>query len=181
MIGMVVALTGCKGNVDVNDSKAVKEALQGKWEINEAKELLSKSMGEELKIKKCDSEMEFNDSKLKLMFDFDVDGEQDGVKMSFGMKMNLKGSYKVKDGKIEADLKNADFDITKLELPEEITKQLEATGMSTDDIKSQMKIAMKQQMNTDDLKVFGKMEILSITDSELVIDDEGNELHLTRK
>lgn len=161
MLAVAMFAQGSVSSIDINNNDELKKALIGEWTGDVPTSLLgipeeaNVSGNVTLGIKTN------NDMDMTMM----INAAPQGITISAIVMVN--GTYTIENGALKMDAKEADFDIIRLDLPEQMEKMLKAQGMTKDQLIVMMKGEMSKHLNKDSFKDMN-FSVKQITEDTLI-------------
>lgn len=175
MLTMILlsASTATAKPINLDDTKAVTNAIIGEWALNVAD--IMDEMPEGMETADATIHFQKGDQVTLLIF---VSGQAEGI--SLKIKVTANGKWTLNDRKINIGKMKSKLELTDIILPEEYKMQLAAMGMNEDSLKKMFESKMENPL--DDNSLIGDLIIESINDTTMTLtDDEGKTATLKRK
>ena len=160
--------------IDLNDVDGVSYALLGKWTTDPA--TLLKDLPADVKDASClltfNNDYSFN---LTVMLNGSVE------QMDMEMKLTLDGVWNYeKGGKLKVDDLKPHLELTDIKIPSDMMDQLALLGQTEASVKQMFNKMLnekaKDYMSSEELKKLNELNILSINESTMVVDNDSEKV-----
>lgn len=164
--------------IDLNNVNAATKGIIGKWSADPV--ILLKELPDEVKDAKCFFTFQKGNPFNMTML---LRGSAEG--MMLDIKITFDGVWRYEaGGKMKIDDLNPQVELTDLTIPESMKEQLKASGLTEATIKQMFNdmfsAKAKQMIEDEDISALQDFTILSLNDTEMVIDGDGDSVTLKK-
>lgn len=163
---------------DLNDVDGVANALLGKWTTDPA--VMLKELPADVKKASCLLTFTKGDRfNLTVLLNGSVE------QMDMEMKLTLDGVWNYeKGGKLKVDDLKPHLELTDIKIPSDMMDQLALLGQTEASVKQMFNRMLneraKDYMSSEELKKLNELNILSINESTMVVDNDSEKVVFTR-